>query len=44
MPQMAEAIGSKELAGVKVDDIAFGAAVPLHPGAERYLKEYKKSK
>jgi TRAP-type uncharacterized transport system substrate-binding protein len=43
MPQMAEAVG-KELAGVKVDDIALGAAAPLHPGAERYFRESKKSK
>ena len=41
MPQMAESV-VKQLATVTVKDLARAAAAPLHPGAERYLREHRK--
>jgi TRAP-type uncharacterized transport system substrate-binding protein len=41
IPQMAQAV-NKELAKVSVKTQDLAAAIPLHPGAEKYLKEHKK--
>lgn len=41
MDQMAQAV-NKKIATVTVEGLDLGAGVPLHPGAERYLKEHTK--
>jgi TRAP transporter TAXI family solute receptor len=41
IPQMADAV-SKELGTVTVEGMDRAAAIPLHPGAERYMKEHRK--